>query len=68
MSEQTREHGFLIETDMDYVVITTGGGERVGLTRDQVLHLVDNLTDAADDAATWIHHDPFDRDQTYKED
>jgi hypothetical protein len=63
----TAPHGFLIDTDMDYVVITSGSGERVGLTPDQVMTLLDNLSDALDDARSWAPHDPT-PDQTYKED
>jgi len=63
-----RHHGFLVETDMDTVLITTGSGERFGLTADQAMELVDNLVEAVTDSRDWAPHDPFERDQTYKED
>lgn len=63
-----RDHPFLIEVDMDFVVFTTGSGERFGLTTEQTLKLLDDLGDAVDDANGWTHHNPHERDQTYKED
>ena len=38
-------HGFLVEQDMDVVLITAPTG-RVGLTFDQAMDLVDDLIDA----------------------
>ena len=56
-------HGFLVEQDMDVVLITPPA-ERVGLTFDQAMDLVDDLIDAGALAAGWAPYDPHYTDRT----